>query len=1069
MQEERLSVTSLEGIHVILKELRTKWKQGIGINRTQEYTSLVKLCFVSDTSLNLAASRSILYLLKWEMIDAQTLLGSLASVSGEAKNVSAVVNFLARVILDSNKNELHNYIRFISHIISVNKPAVHYVLSVFDELEVKEVVGKFKPVINDLLFNPNSDRLLSWLKITNRVDVHLHHTFLHWLKYTNPEDCSFALISLNKISLGNIQKCFILSSVIHHQMFLACNPVEALALLKSLFPHVGVQTHSIIILTILHGMEGYSKMHLSVIIDFCNWFLENFTAWNEILWFMLVTLIPLTEKNVFSPTCHLKVNTLIDRINENIIHNKTIEMINIKSIVLRYTVHRHNCIHESVLLLRLMKSFSKDEKLLNFWLKKILDYEPTRSIKVLIMMYFISGDVDTRKNCLSVMSKWGFGNVNIFLYQLKKENNPVLQYDILIILAAMGKEKSGCVIFKKLQKSIEGEKHENSYTMCAELYHHAWIRDVTYDASLVDILLKPESEHITEIVQAAAMKNIALRGNCFEELIPLANRIINNSRNNNGTLATAFAIDTISILCERGYLDVTILWEQFMRLVGGDKHPAVQKSVCDFLSKIPLIVTKSDDTNNIIYRSARILWHFMTNLSFDQDSAARSLKEYDLEDFDSSFLSEKCKKHVKSNDVTFIPSSCWLHLFIENDVVDTFVHLINKKSKKAKFTGNYCTLFNGITESLRNLLQNISLNKADSETTYVIICLKILGAKWKNLPPGKDISFVEALLYHSNPEIKKLSLYATLNLYPINDTAKNMFENFLQKKQYSAKENSIFCLLPSQFLAKHREENIEILFDGAYAGLCNQDSIGESLHLNILEVFRTCAEDTSCSRICSRIIMIIMVKLWLKVPFNNLIFPSINKFLAEVYGNPLVKSMPLDSSSHEICTKFVYLSTEVTLSIKSLYGFDVAVKMGLNDHRTRGLILQCLIKVLNGIGTEKRERNIKWLVRLLCTISMHPDDFLCQILVHCASFLSDSNVFFVQESLMTSIDLFPLAIVKISKLRKIAKNVILTLNEIIKQRQVHSTFIEVFKLSIMALRDDPNISFDSVVKKVMES
>lgn len=89
------------------------------------------------------------------------------------------------------------------------------------------------------------------------------------LQYTNPEDCSFALISVNKISLGNIQKCFILSSIIHHQMFLACNPAEAIALLKSLIPLVGIQTHSIIVLTILHGLEGYSKMHLSVIIDFC--------------------------------------------------------------------------------------------------------------------------------------------------------------------------------------------------------------------------------------------------------------------------------------------------------------------------------------------------------------------------------------------------------------------------------------------------------------------------------------------------------------------------------------------------------------------------------------------------------------------------------------------------------------------------------------------------------------------------------------------------------------------------------------------------------------------------------
>lgn len=1067
MQEERLSITSLEDIHLILKELRTKWKQGIGINRTQEYTNLVKLCFVSDTSLNLAASRSIFYLLKWEMIDAQTLLGSLASVAGDAKNVSAVINFLARVILDSNNHELHNYLRYISHIISVNKPAVHYVLSVFDELEIEEVVRKFQPVINDLLFNPNSDRLLSWLKITNRIDVHLHHTFLHWLKYTNPEDCSFALISINKISLGNIQKCFILSSIIHHQMFLACNPAEAIALLKYLIPLVGIQTHSIIILTILHGMEGYSKMHLSVIIDFCNWFLENFSVWNEILWFMLVTLIPLTEKNIFSPTCHLKVIALIDKINGNTTQNKTIEMTNIKSFVLKYTMHRHNCIHESVLLLRLMKSFSKDKNLLNIWLKKILDCAPTKSIKVLIMMYFISGDVNIRKNCLSVMSKWCFGHVNIFFYQLNKENDPLLQYTILKILAAMGKEKSECVNFKNLQTSILDDKHENSYTICAELYHHAWIRDVTYDASLVDILSKPESEHITEIVQAAAMKNIALRGDCYEELIPLANKIINNSRNNNGTLATALAIDTITIMCEKGYLDVTILWEQFMRLVGGDKHPAVQKSVCNFLLKIPLIIAKSDDTNNIIYRSARILWHFMTNISFDQDSAARSLKEYDLEDFDSSFLSEKCKNHVKSNDTTFIPSSCWLHLFRENDVVDTFVHLINKKSKKAKFSGNYSKLFNGITESLRNLLQSGS--KECIDTASIIICLKILGAKWKNLPPGKDISFIEVLLHHSNAEIKKMALYATLNLYPINDVAKNIFDNFLQKKQYSTKENSIFCLLPSQFLAKHREENMEILFDGAYAALCYQDSNDAPLHSKILEVFRTCANDTSSSRICCRAIMILMVKLWLKVPFNHPMFPSINKFIAEVYGNPLVKSMPLDSSLHEICQKYVYLSTEVTLITKSLYGFDVAVKMGLNDHRTQGLILQCLINVLNGIGSEKRERNIKWLVRLVCTISMHPDDFLCQILVHCASFLSDANVFSAQESLMTSIDLFPLSVVKICKPRKIAKNVILTLNEIIRQRQVHSSFIEVFKLSIMALRDDPNIPFDSVVKKVMES
>ena len=44
----------------------------------------------------------------------------------------------------------------------------------------------------------------------------------------------------------------------------------------------------------------------------------------------------------------------------------------------------------------------------------------------------------------------------------------------------------------------------------------------------------------------------------------------------------------------------------------------------------------------------------------------------------------------------------------------------------------------------------------------------------------------------------------------------------------------------------------------------------------------------------------------------------------------------------------------------------------------------------------------------------------------------------------------------------------LTLNEIIKQKHVHHTFLEVFKLGIMALRDDVNVPFDSVAKKVME-
>ena len=122
---------------------------------------------------------------------------------------------------------------------------------------------------------------------------------------------------------------------------------------------------------------------------------------------------------------------------------------------------------------------------------------------------------------------------------------------------------------------------------------------------------------------------------------------------------------------------------------------------------------------------------------------------------------------------------------MENNAVDVFVHLINKISKKAKFRGNYSTLFHGIIESLKKLVKSFVSNQESEDRYSIIVCLKLLGADWTNIPAGKDIGFLDSLLQISDQEIKDLSLYAVLKLYPMNDMAKTVFENFMQKKNYN--------------------------------------------------------------------------------------------------------------------------------------------------------------------------------------------------------------------------------------------------------------------------------------------
>lgn len=109
----------------------------------------------------------------------------------------------------------------------------------------------------------------------------------------------------------------------------------------------------------------------------------------------------------------------------------------------------------------------------------------------------------------------------------------------------------------------------------------------------------------------------------------------------------------------------------------------------------------------------------------------------------------------------------------DDSFTDLFVHYINRYQSKARFRGVYASLFNGIVKYLSSCLLN--------EEESIKKCLKILAAKWSYIPEEKDLTCLQRFISidFKNPQIREMTLYVLLNLFPMNESARRMFDDVL--------------------------------------------------------------------------------------------------------------------------------------------------------------------------------------------------------------------------------------------------------------------------------------------------
>lgn len=1066
--------------YLLMKDIHKKWKQGFKISNTQEFLSLIVLCSSENRSERISACKCVEYLLDWKIIEIKTTLNLLTSLASRTQDVDGVLavsfNMISNLCENGEhyflRNDLKVFLQSISNVISSNESSVPAILSLFDQLDINFVLQYFKPIVYDVVFGEHSNRNLAWTTFSKRIDLDLHRNFLIWLKFTRIEDCFLLLESLKTIPISKSEKCLHLSAVINYMLASGFNPKEAVNMLLAYISGTSIHIQSLALLTIVLGLETYSDLYIFVVLDLCDWFLKNTMLWKDVLWIILVTLIPLARKSVFYPNYQSKAKELISEIEKkDNLKSIELEFTSIDSIILKHVIYRHDCLHQSLILIRLLGQFINNDNCLMEWLKKFLNQslDPTfKILQIIIGHYFLTRNAEIRKMCLSIFEKWKIESMDLYIFQLIREDDPSVILEIIRTLSTKRTSDGNLIVHDFLSKLSE-EKHESCFNLEIDLIKKSSTCGYKLDDTL-HILLNNKVKFSDVLGQATLVKSISSDLNIhFDISIPFCNNIINTAREHNGTIATSMVIDAVAIMCEKGVLDISILWNNLLAIVAGDHHPAVHNSVCNLLSKVPHIIKANKDYNQILYKSARVLWYFINTPSANKELAIRSLREYDLDIFDATFLSEECKTHLKYPvDESVIPKiqgHCWLHLINDYSLADLFVYYINKKFSKARFYGSYSSLF----ESVVNYLNVTEL----SDVKQITICLKILSANWTRVPAGMDISCIERFLLESGTqEIRELSLLVILNFFPTNDSARNTFESFILRKNYSERDKAIICLLPDKFLEKHREINEHILFEGLLYGLNTElfdGTSGAALNTKIEESLVSCAKNASVSASKRRIIMKVLISLWTKLPFKHEVFKSVSKVLTAAYGYALLKSLPYNQFKGEICHKFIYLCRQIVLKTKSLYCFDSAITVGQRNESMQEDVLENFLHILHSLGEEKRSNNIKWILRILCTTAINGNDFMCKILVYGINFLSGTATFSLSITLRESLSYFPLAISTLSRISGKGKYIILTLNELIhKTEKVHPVFIEVFKLGIMRIRDEPMISYDAVIRKTLE-
>lgn len=362
------------------------------------------------------------------------------------------------------------------------------------------------------------------------------------------------------------------------------------------------------------------------------------------------------------------------------------------------------------------------------------------------------------------------------LYQLAQEKRPLHQVALLRAIATMGKHEENMVLILGVLKSLSLGGFYSS-TLALDLYLRVWKVQPRAYRFLHELLTTPfKGDNPDLIWELNIAKASVMREICYtnpdahgSELVPVLSQILSQNASEEGSIASALAVQGITSLCRSGIMDIASTWRGLAPKLLHDKRPGVIVSLCELLSVVSCLSTTTGKYEEFISEVIVTLWGWTQHSNTEVACAAlRALSEFHLDQLTLKTMpaafrlnlklpSAFCKTPIDAardpvDVLPYIPGDCWRQVLqglgkLEDrkDAVCSMLACFMRQEIKLFHRGLYNQLpskpeptsYEHLHESsMLKTMFSICYQTTKHETTLVALALSILAKEFpRPLPP----------------------------------------------------------------------------------------------------------------------------------------------------------------------------------------------------------------------------------------------------------------------------------------------------------------------------------------------
>nr|XP_023024645.1 focadhesin [Leptinotarsa decemlineata] len=389
----------------------------------------------------------------------------------------------------------------------------------------------------------------------------------------------------------------------------------------------------------------------------------------------------------------------------------------------------------------------------------------------------------------------------IILYKLSNTRHARLSFELLSALPKLVVLRENIPkIMSTLQAVSRGS--ENLFNVGLKLIFDAWKIDSMCYPYLEGLLVdgggfkKRWDRYVTKsyIIKQLCLEKPELYG---EEMVAHLSKILNECKDDNGSLPSALAIDAVTVLCKAEIVNVVQTWAILAPMFRNDLRLPVVKSLCSLIREIPqLSYTESymELHRDVMHQ----LWEYVeTGDPEICEAALSSLTSFGLEQIcvhlPEEYLDPSTPTKTTPTTQHLVPGKTWIDFLIKLRVSSASVNFITKmisieidgylkyvyQTKGNKEPLNYGYLpSHSVLRGLGEFIKTWSNKwRGSIHDKLYVECLRILSTEFSKPLPPLDWCFLQELMH--DPQTKKYCVDLSSHQVIISGTARRLMENYI--------------------------------------------------------------------------------------------------------------------------------------------------------------------------------------------------------------------------------------------------------------------------------------------------